>query len=221
MAPGVICVIHTSRLSLEPFAQLFRELGPEVRVRHAVDPGLLDAVVAEGEVGPATRARIRARYADEAGQGCDLLFNPCSSVREAVEELADDLPVPVVQVDAAMARAACARGPRIGVLATLPSTLGPTTRLLERTAHEAQREAHITARLVEGAFAALERGDRAGHDRSVARAARELLPGVDALVLAQGSMAPALAALEDPGTAVLTSPRLGVTDALARLGAPR
>ncbi len=216
----VVCVVHTSRLSLEPFSLLFRELGPGVAVRHAVDPGLLDAVVADGEVGPATRERIRSRYQEEARRGCDLLFNPCSSVREAVEALAPELPVPVVQVDAAMARAACARGSRIGVLATLPTTLGPTTRLLERTAGKAQRDLRTTAQLVEGAFDALERGDRAEHDRRVARAAGELLPRVDVLVLAQGSMAPALAALADIGTPVFTSPRLGVSDALARLDVP-
>jgi hypothetical protein len=80
---------------------------------------------------------------------------------------------------------------------------------------------------VDGAFAALKAGDVAAHDAAVRAALREMLPDVDAIVLAQASMARVAGTLE-PGeagrTPILASPRLGVERAVGLLGqinAPR
>jgi Asp/Glu/hydantoin racemase len=124
--------------------------------------------------------------------------------------------VPVVRIDEAMADAALVAGLRIGVIATLLTTLGPTADLVRRRAVELGRpagSAEIATHLCEGAFAALKAGDPGTHDAAVRDGLRELLPRVDAIVLAQASMARVAGQLdpdETAGTPILASPRLGI-----------
>jgi hypothetical protein len=108
-----------------------------------------------------------------------------------------------------------ARPGRIAVLATLAATLGPTGRLIERAAAASSADVKVDARVVDGAVAARDAGDRATHDRLI----REAVEAADAdvVVLAQASMA--AAAVDARGAVpVLTSPEGGVAalaDALA------
>ena len=74
---------------------------------------------------------------------------------------------------------------------------------------------------MDGAFAALKAGDVEVHDAAVRGALRELIPQVDAIVLAQASMARVAGTLEADeagGTLILASPRLGVERAVEQLG---
>ena len=68
----------------------------------------------------------------------------------------------------------------------------------------------ISSGVAQGALAALKAGDAATHDRLIAAAAASL-PPVDALVLAQFTMARAAAAIQSvPGCVVLTTPESAV-----------
>ena len=111
-----------------------------------------------------------------------------------------------------MADEAVRLGRRIGVVATLPTTLDPTADLIRRRAAVANKNVEITERLCHGAFAALMSGDAAAHDAAVAQALRELSSSCDIVVLAQASMARVADALppsEKPAP-VLASPRLAI-----------
>jgi alkanesulfonate monooxygenase SsuD/methylene tetrahydromethanopterin reductase-like flavin-dependent oxidoreductase (luciferase family) len=118
----------------------------------------------------------------------------------------------VIRVDAAMAEQAVRQGARIGVLATLSTTLAPTSDLVRRKAREAGREVDIVDRLCAGAFEALMGGDPAMHDRVVGQALTQLARDVDVIVLAQASIARVLAGLPAGAVTkpVLSSPELGV-----------
>ena len=71
---------------------------------------------------------------------------------------------------------------------------------------EFPRSVEIVPKLAEGALAALDRGDRAEHDRLVVEASRDLRD-CDLIALAQYSMAPAAAMVADAtGRPVLTTP---------------
>jgi Asp/Glu/hydantoin racemase len=119
-----------------------------------------------------------------------------------------------------MSAEAVARGPRIGVLATVPTTLRPTVNLIERQAKEQGREAVVEAVVVEGAFAALQAGNGAEHDRLVLAALEDLLARSDVVVLAQASMARLIGALAaPPRVPILTSPLSGLTAARDHLAA--
>jgi Asp/Glu/hydantoin racemase len=97
--------------------------------------------------------------------------------------------VPVLRVDQPMADQAVATGRRIGVIATLSTTLEPTADLVLRRAEKAGKKIKLTSRLAEGAFEALMSGDATKHDAMVAAALKELSQQVDVILLAQASMA--------------------------------
>ncbi|HAK77583.1 MAG TPA: Asp/Glu/hydantoin racemase, partial [Runella sp.] len=112
-----------------------------------------------------------------------------SSIGAAVEAAADLTQVPVLRVDQPMADQAVATGSRIGVIATLPTTLAPTSDLVQRRAAVVGKDIQLKAVLCEGAFQALMGGNPALHDTMVAKALKELSTQVDVIVLAQASMA--------------------------------
>ena len=51
-----------------------------------------------------------------------------------------------------MEKVAYKTGAKIGVVATLPTTLGPTVRLINKTAENLNKEINIAEKLSEGAF---------------------------------------------------------------------
>src|SRR3546814_11272849 len=88
-----------------------------------------------------------------------------------------------------MAEKAVATGRRIGVVATLSTTLNPTADLVRRVAAEQGKQIEIVEHLCEGAFEAVMAGDGTTHDRIVGEGLTQGMKGMDAIVLAQASMA--------------------------------
>jgi Asp/Glu/hydantoin racemase len=111
-----------------------------------------------------------------------------------------------------MADKAVQMGTKIGVVATLSTTLEPTSDLVRRRAIFAGKEIELTSKLCEGAFEALMNGKPEVHDESVASALKELSQKVDVILLAQASMARVVSQLsdEDKKVPILTSPELAV-----------
>lgn len=216
-ANPVVFIVHTSFVSVRYLTALFRRACPEAKLHHIVDDSLLAEVLAAGGVTRKVRRRMRAYYEAAELAGADLIFNQCSSVGEAADQAARHVRTPVIKVDIAMAETACAIGPRIGVVATLKTTLGPTCRLIETAARRTRRRVKIVPCLVEGAFAELVAGRRAAHNRMVLKAIRRLTRMTDVVVCAQGSMVAILAELGKTPVPVLTSPKLGVAAATAWL----
>lgn len=212
-----VFVIHTSSVSVQELTGLFRELAPEVTVRNIIDDSLLPEVLAHGGVTEGVRKRIAQYVVIAQEAGADVILNQCSSVGEAALEAARLVTIPVVRIDEPMARVACETGGRIGVIATLRTTLGPTCRLIASTAHGLGKTVQIVERLCEGAFEKLVAGDRAAHNRMVIEAIHRLVEEVDVVVCAQGSMTALLPDLGVTSVPVLTSPRLGVQETLDRL----
>ena len=211
----VVTIVHTSFLAVESLTELFAEIAPDVELRHVVEDGLLAEVIAEGEVTPAARERLLRLFEAAAASGCDVVLSQCSSVGEVADDAAARVDVPIVKIDVPMAERACELGSRIGVVATLATTLGPTTRLIETVARAGGLDVEVEEVLVDDAFAQLERGDRAAHDALVIAAVRALAGRVDVVVCAQGSMAAIQPQLGELPAPVLTSPRLGLERAAA------
>jgi hypothetical protein len=122
-------------------------------------------------------------------------------------------------VDEAMADEACALGPRVGVVATVSTTLEPTVRLIRRKAVERGVEIEVTECIAQGAFEALLAGDAAKHDDILKRAIIELAGQVDVIVLAQVSMARLVPSLGSLPVPVLSSPQSGVASVKRALAA--
>lgn len=210
----MIAILHTSFVAVEGLTALFGELAPGITLRHIVDDSLLDEVLSHGCVTPEVRQRLGAYLGAAQHMGCDVIFSQCSSVGEVVEELAADITVPVVRIDTRMAEMACEAGARIGVVATLGTTLAPTSALIEKTAVRMSRSVVLEPLLVEGAFDDLRAGDMEAHNAKVVEAVHALSKRVDVVVCAQGSMAAILPLLGEMSVPVLTSPRTGVAHAI-------
>ena len=206
-----VTAVHTAMALVEPMNQIFRQWLPEVKLNHIADDSLIQEVIANDGVTPAVRRRLLSYYVAAADSGADVVFNTCSSVGDIADFGNTYAPIPVFRIDGPMAEKAVREANRIGVISTLPTTLSPTRRLLERAAREAQREVTLVDGLAEGAFQAGQSGDGNTHDRLIAEAAARIADQVDLFVLAQGSMARMEKRLADiTGKPVLSSPVLGV-----------
>lgn len=213
MGPRVT-IVHTSFHAVADLDALFAELGPDVDVRHVVDDGLLPAVIDHGGVTDGVEERLLACFRAAEEEGCDVVFSQCSSVGEVADRAVRD-GLHVVKIDTPMAERACALGSRVAVVATLGTTLGPTSRLIAETARALGRDLTVLPQEIGGAFDLLAAGDRAGHDALVAAGIRDVARRADVVVCAQGSMAPVAERIGDVGVPVLTSARTGVGHAIA------
>jgi Asp/Glu/hydantoin racemase len=185
---GRVALLHTTPVSTGPLAAGFREWFPEAELVHITDDSLLPEVRALG-ITNAVRRRLTLYAMAAEASGARALLNCCSSISEAAWLLRQVVGIPVVQIDEPMAEAAVGAGRRIGVFATLESTLVPSTELVRRVAHSQGREAEARSYLCEGAFARLQAGDGEGHDRLLAESIRRTAGEIDVAVLAQASMA--------------------------------
>ncbi len=205
-------LIHTSATLVPIFSELCRDKLAGVDTFHIADDSLNKDVVARGRLTPRTARRVvdHIAWAEEAG--ADVILVTCSSIGVAVEAAVPLVGVPVLRVDQPMADRAVATGDRVGVIATLPTTLEPTADLIRRRASVAGRSVEVAARLCEGAFDALMGGDPARHDAMVADALGTLGREVDVIVLAQASMARVVEGLsaEDRRVPILASPPLAI-----------
>jgi Asp/Glu/hydantoin racemase len=221
MSKPVLALIHTSPVLVPLFNSLAAQLLPGIRVFHMVDESLIGNTIRAGCLEKATIRRIvhQIGSAGEAGAGAVLLT--CSSIGAAVPVARQLFDFPILRIDERLAETAVLAGRRIGVLATLNTTLEPTVNLLRATAASLSRAPEITAHLCQGAFEAVIAGDVATHDQAVAAGLRTLAAGNDVIVLAQASMARVVEAMgaELPGVPILSSPALAMRQARETLDA--
>jgi len=208
MKPKTLGLIHTSATLIPIFQQLCKEYLPGVNTFNIVDDSLVKNIRERGEVTPAIYKRVADYVASAEDSGADYILVTCSSIGAPVEAAAEKAGVPVLRVDQPMADLAVQTGKQIGVIATLQTTLQPTSDLVKRRAALAGKEIELTAVVVDGAFEALMAGDAATHDNLVADALRKLSKEVDVILLAQASMARVVDTLseEDKTVPIVASP---------------
>lgn len=212
-----VAAVYTSMSIIDSIQALFDELLPDVRLINIADSALIQDVIAANAVTDSVIQRLVHYWQAAEQTGADLIFNTCSSVGEIVALGQHLVDIPIVQIDHAMAELAVRNsGASIGVLATLPTTLGPTVRLVRRKAEEAGTSVRVFEGLADGAYQQLVSGNSAEHDRRILAAAESLVGRVDLFLLAQASMGRMQGALAAAtNRPVLSSPRLGV-EAVAR-----
>ena len=212
MSQKTLGLVHTSATLVPMFAELCNKYLPHVKTFNIVDDSLIKNTIACGELTPDTARRV-VNYAGSAQDaGADFILFTCSSIGPAVEAAAALTKVPVLRVDQPMADQAVQLGKRIGVIATLPTTLEPTSDLVKRRAAAAGKEIVLVSKLCEGAFDALMSGDAATHDKKVGDALKQLSTEVDVIVLAQASMARVVDTLSeaDKKVPILASPPIAI-----------
>lgn len=205
-----MAIIHTSFVSVNDLGALCKELLPGVKVINIVDDSLLPEV-RENEGLTKNVTRRMSAYAIQAQQmGCDAILNQCSSVGEAVDVVRGLINIPYIKVDEPMAEKAAGIGGRIAVIATVPTTLGPSCRLVEHAAAKLGKQAEVVPVYVDGAFDVLLKQGSEAHNAMVLERVRLESQTASCIVLAQGSMLCLAPLVVDMPVPVLTSPRLGV-----------
>lgn len=210
-----LALIHTSPTLAPLFGSLCAELIPTATVFHMVDESLIKDTIREGSLRRVTIRRLFSMIESAERAGADAVMVTCSSIGPGVEFGQKFFDIPVIRVDEAMARKAVRMGRKIGVMATLRTTLEPTIALLRDKAAEAGINIEIVESLCDGAFEAVLAGDQATHDRILTAALKNDMKGVDVVVLAQASMSGVVKSMP-AGTLnmpVLSSPELAVMQA--------
>lgn len=212
MSVKTLGLIHTSATLVPVFAELCAKYIPHVKTFNIVDDSLIKNTIACGELTADTSRRV-VNYAGSAQDaGADYILFTCSSIGPAVEAAAGLSHVPVLRVDQPMADKAVQSGKKIGVVATLSTTLNPTSDLVRRRALASGKEIELVPVLCEGAFEALMSGDAATHDQKVGDALKKLSNEVDVILLAQASMARVVDTLSeaDKKVPILASPPIAM-----------
>ncbi|PDS99745.1 Asp/Glu/hydantoin racemase [Rhizobium sp. S9] len=205
-----LAMIHTVHGIIPAFNELVSRHLPGWRPFNMLDESLLGHTIREGALSRQTMRRIATHIWSAVDAGASAVLVTCSSLGPAVDAAMPLCPVPLFRIDDGVAIEALQCGDRIGVLATLFTTLSPTTHLIERHAQRMGREILLTSHLCEGAFEKLRDGDRAAHDALIREGLAALLGNVDVVVLAQASMANALSEMKGTPVPILASPELGV-----------
>jgi Asp/Glu/hydantoin racemase len=195
-----IALIHALKHSIVPIEASFAKLWPDATLMNLLDDSLSADVARDGRLTPAMTDRFLALGRYVASTHADAILFTCSAFGPCIEAVAREQEgMPVLKPNEAMIEQAVARGHRIGLLSTFPPTL-------QSMPQEFPSSVQIVPKLAEGALAALDRGDRAEHDRLVAQASRDLRD-CDLIALAQYSMAPAAAMVAEASKLpVLTTP---------------
>ncbi|NUK30257.1 aspartate/glutamate racemase family protein [Parageobacillus sp. VR-IP] len=207
----ILAIIHTTPVTIETLKFLAAKYLPGYKVINYLDDSILPQLIENGGKIEEVRDRLiqYAKYAEQAG--ATVILNACSSVGELVDVMRQQVSVPVVRIDEEMAEEAIRRGRKIGVVATLSTTLNPTISLLQRKAVEMNKQVEIEPLLVAEAYECLLNGDKASHDEMIAETLKNIIQKVDIVVLAQASMARSIEKFpKDIQTKFLTSPELGM-----------
>ena len=208
---GKVVAIYTGAALVQPGREAMAELLPGVNVVSVLDDSLIAEVIENGHMTKAVIRRLYGYVEAAQAQGASVVLETCSSVGEAVPLLQSCFDVPIVRIDRPMIEAAVAQHLRIGVMATLATTLEPTMRQVQAVAAENHRDVAVVSGLSDGAFQALTAGDGATHDELLLEMAKEISDQCDAIVLAQGSMARMEETLSEvTGKPVYSSLRRGI-----------
>lgn len=203
--------LHTSPVHVSTFRALVDELLPGAEVVEVVDEILLDQA---RRLGPRD-VRVIGGVADHIAEllAADVVLCTCSTLGGIAEDVGRAAGASVIRVDRAMVERAvelgAAGGGRIVVAAAVESTLGSTRELFDEVLLATGVDVTVDLRVVEGAWERFEAGDVDGYLADVAAALPGLAAGADAVVLAQASMAAAVAQV-DLTTPILSSPRLAI-----------
>lgn len=212
--PQTLALIHTSKVFITVetmMSGLFAEIMPEVRLINIMDDSLLADVMAEERISTEVTRRMCAYVMAAEATGADAVLSLCSSLGPTIDVARKLVSIPVIKIDDAHCEKAAREANRIGVMATVATTLAPTVALIREKAAGLGKAVEIRESLSRAAFQALMGGDKPKHDSMVTDVARAIAPDVDLLLFAQASMTRLAPAIEQAtGKRVLTSPRLAI-----------
>lgn len=184
---GIIHASHITIKAMEPYIQKYL---PEVQIMHLCDDTIQrDNIKAGAGVIPKVNYFKFAQYAHNLEEaGADLILLACSTFNYAAELARPMINVPIAQIDRPMMEKAVRTGKKIGLLATLETTVPSSERLLDLAASEAGVTIERKTVLCREAFEELSKGNVDEHNRILLDAIDKLSEEADCIVMAQLSM---------------------------------
>ena len=204
-------IIHASHITIKAMEPYIERYIPEVQIMHPCDDTIQrDNIRAGAGVIPKVNYYKFAQYAHNLEEaGADLILLACSTFNYAAELGRPLVDTPIAQIDRPMMELAVKNGRKIGLLATLATTVPSSERLLDIAAAEAKASIERKTVLCPEAFEAYSRGDIARHNEILVDAVDKLSKEVDCIVMAQLSMSALAPDLKDTAVPVYNSGETG------------
>lgn len=183
-------IIHAALITTRAVQKYIDEIIPAVEVVHWVDDTIQNSnfACAPGVIPRENYAKFVQAALSQQRYGVDLILLACSTFNRAVEFARPLIDTPLLQIDRPMMDLAVRDGRRIGLLATVPTTVPTSERLLRLAAQETGKEITVTVRLCSEAFKILKAGNPEKHNDMLLAEIDRLSGEVDAIVMAQVSM---------------------------------
>jgi aspartate/glutamate racemase len=206
-------IIHAALISTRAVQKFIDEIIPEVEIVHWVDDTIHNSNFAcePGTIPKKNYAKFVQGALSQQEYGVDLILLACSTFNRAVEYAQPMIDTPMLQIDRPMMDLAVQQGRRIGLLATLSTTVPSSERLLRLAARDAGKEIEVTTRLCSEAFQLLKAGNPERHNEMLLAEIEKLAQDVDAIAMAQVSMSVLEPRLSNTKVPVYSSGRTAFT----------
>lgn len=203
-----VAVLHTVPVTIPLMKELLQKELPGVTVMNFLDDTILPALAQNPDCMGEVMEKLTTFCLWAQRQGACAVISACSSIGEVTEAAKDKVSIPVMRIDEAMMEKAASLNRPLVLCATLPTTLGPSSRLLET---KTISDTEIETLLISDAPRLMAQEGKEAHDRCIASALLPYLEKGCTAVLCQASMAAAAAYLPEKFREnLLTSPEMGV-----------
>lgn len=200
---GTIAILHTAHATVPLLKKNINERIPNAKIINFVDDSILPMLMENKDnlTYCFEKFLCYAKFAEK--QKASLIINACSSVGQFSVYSTGKLHVPLIRIDDPATDLVAENNQKIAVLATIKTTLEPSTALLHSKADE---HAKIDSFLLDGAFQMNSSGNKEAHDKLISEKIKSIADDYDSIFLAQASMAEAMNYLdEDTKSKVYTS----------------
>ena len=189
-----VTMIHAIAESIPPVRLAFDEEFPEAEVINVLDESLL--VDFDDQLTPDLRRRITNIIGYCQDNKADAIGLACSVYAPVVESAKDLVHVPLVSSYGPVMANAVTAGPRIGLIASVASTMRDSKYYLHLAADEADVEIEPQLCLAEDLITVMRTEGQSGLERRLEEEVLKIASKVDVVLLTQFSFAAALAHLE-------------------------
>ena len=142
-----LAIIHTvswyNKSVIEPFAEPWLKENPDVEIINIMDDSLLSESLPNGGPTKEVIRRMVLYYQAAEATGADVLMCSCTTMGPGTRAARQMISKPIFNIDEPMAREAVAKGKKLGILATVPTSAPATRALLEMEAAVAGKTIEI------------------------------------------------------------------------------
>lgn len=152
-----VVLLHATPVAMSPIHTAFQEVWPEAELVNLLDDGLSTDRARESELSESMIARF-VRFGHYGyDMKADGILITCSAFGPAIDQLASELPIPVLKPNEAMFHEAVAQGNNIGMLATFGPSVETMTDEFDSYVAEHGAKATLTTILVDDAIDLLKK----------------------------------------------------------------